>query len=104
MAQHIGLVEIDETGKVVKRSDANFALVNKALTSLDDWRDRFPWLSKIDEYGDTTFNYLQLPNVLNEIDMLKDEITSEEAKEEIKKTKDFIGSARVHKYIKFIGD
>jgi hypothetical protein len=97
MAQHIAIVQVEESGRIIKRSDASFAPVNGVLTSLGNWRERFPWLATVDEYGDTTYNYLQLPYFLDEIEQLKTEIKDE-------KIKQFIGSTQTHKYIKFIGD
>jgi hypothetical protein len=104
MAQHIGLSEIDETGTRVRDAEVNFALVNKFLTSLPGWQENYPWLSTIDEYGDTTFNHLQVPHIKSELDQLKSMAEESEAIAAIDVTINFISSIEQHKYVKFYGD
>jgi hypothetical protein len=104
MSQHIGVAEVDERNNIIAQSEANFADVQKSLTTIKGYNNKFPTLSKIDEYGNTTFNYLQLPNVVSELDSLSKIIAEPATKTEIAKIQSFIGYVKTSKYIKFIGD
>jgi len=58
------------------------------VTVLDRiWTDAdqaaFPWVTTIDPYGDTTFNYRQLRHVVEELDRLAASIGKEDERDEI---------------------
>lgn len=104
MAQHIGVLEVGELGNTIRESNINFALVNKTLTKLPEYKENFPWVATIDEYGDTIFNYLQLSYVMAELDDIKVLVKDERTLEQINLLQEFVGNIDSHKYIKFIGD
>ncbi len=104
MTQHIGIIEINEQNGIERRSNANFAIINTAITRIDNSKSKFPWLSTIDEYGDTIFNYLQLPHIVNELKEIDKTINDISVKDEIRELLVFIGNTETHKYIKFLGD
>ena len=64
------------------------------------------YLSGIDPYGDTTFNQLQLPLVLNEIRAMRAASTEPAAAEVLDQLLAYLAGAidRTHVYVKFIGD
>lgn len=63
-------------------------------------------LQFIDPYGDTTFNQIQIPKLLEEIGSLEINCWTEDERRELKSILEFIGKAKgeIHTYIKFYGD
>jgi hypothetical protein len=55
---------VDFRGKILDRIDDPTNLLHKVLPSMDEKPGHL--LSKIDWYGDTYFNYLQMPQFLSE--------------------------------------
>ena len=68
--QHIGIQLQNLKGDVFKTSEINFAEILKAVYEIQDSKVKFPWLITIDPYGDTLFNQLQLPQIINELNNL----------------------------------
>ena len=65
------------------------------------------WFIKyIDPYGDTVFNQLQLPPLINELKLLELTITVKEHLEFLRQLINFINNSqnKIHCYIKFYGD
>jgi hypothetical protein len=60
----------------------------------------------VDPYGDTTFNQLQLPILLEEIARLAKEAPDDAARGALLSLLEFLEGARdqVHTYVKFVGD
>jgi len=96
MAQHIGMILEDEDGKLIKDSKLNFQDVLDKCDVSDN-----EWLGTIDEYGNTVFNNIQIPIIINE---LKELPVEEENYTLINKFIKFLEQAEDHEYIKFIGD
>ncbi len=63
-------------------------------------------LKFIDPYGDTTFNQIQIPYLLAELEELRSGNISVEAREQLESIITFIrkSEGKVHTYIKFYGD
>jgi len=63
-------------------------------------------LQFIDPYGDTTFNQLQIPKLLEELEALRPNCHTKEEREELESIMRFIGKAKgqIHTYMKFYGD
>lgn len=76
----------------------------RILPSSDD--PTYQCLNKIDRYGDTTFNYLQTPVVIAELQRLLATVESTEARALLMKTLEYAQqvSEGNHLYLKFIGD
>ena len=80
----------------------------------DHWRYITDWsehdgtccLRFIDEYQDTTFNELQIPVLLRELELLLPKSKDSKAESELKSLLTFIRQAegQIHTYIKFYGD
>lgn len=104
MAQNIGIIRIDQQGKELERSNANFASINKALYKIDKYKEKYPWISGIDEYGYTSFNYLQVPNLISELENFQKEDVAEELTGEIETVLRDVRKIGQFEYIKFIGD
>jgi hypothetical protein len=65
------------------------------------------WLVKyIDPYGDTVFNQLQIPILIDELKAIKSATTAKEHLDFLQQLIDFIDKSqgKVHSYIKFYGD
>ena len=68
-------------------------------------KSKYPWLSTIDIYGDTVFNYLQIPNVNKELEQLKQEDgLPEKVKSEIDKFITYAQQLEQGDLLRFIGD
>lgn len=63
-------------------------------------------LQFIDQWGDTTFNQLQIPQLISELRLLLSKAELEEEQAELEATIKFIEKAKgkMHTYIKFYGD
>lgn len=96
---HIGIQLEDERGKIIESSAINYAEIGLTVN-----KDEYPWLATIDPYGDTTFNILQIKNVLEELEKLSKQYKEKEAI--IIEIISFINKINqdMHQYIKFIGD
>ena len=68
--------------------------------------ERFPYLRFVDPYGDTVFNRLQMPAVLEEMHLLRKARTEEEDRIVIDKLIELacLCQQEPHLYLKFIGD
>jgi hypothetical protein len=91
----------DERGVVIESLHDEKSLLNKLLPRGDR-----SLLSRIDPYGDTTFNRLQMDQFLSEWNELKKrEIAPDQAKHLEKiETLALRCQREVHLYLKFIGD
>lgn len=104
MAQHIGIVKIDEHNKLVEESEINFVPVINELEKLLDSRKKFPCLSSVDPYGDTIFNRVQVPFLIKELKRLQSDLTSQSLRRLINEVIKFTTKVQIHNYVKFIGD
>ena len=104
MAQHIGLELVDEDGELIIDSRINVASVMDALLEIESCKERYPWLTTIDEYGDTIFNRLQIPLVIRELTVLSSE--KPELGQVISGILHFLEQSfqDVHQFVKFVGD
>jgi len=74
----MNIVLIDCNGKFVERIDDPKNFLHKLLPPADEASDSV--LAKIDWYGDTYFNYLQIKRFLEEWDQLEKRVESSEEK------------------------
>src|SRR3989338_5207545 len=98
MAQHIGLERIDENGKLLERSNINFADFINILYKIENYKDKYPLLSYVDPYGDTFLNLLQRPDFVDELKRFINDNDLGDQQELIT----FISKIDVHQYIRFI--
>ena len=95
----------DEFGGRIDGVDDSKALINKLLPE-PGGGDDFPFLRSIDDYGDTTFNGLQMPRFLKEWASVSMKVRT--AEEQV--IFSAVGSLarrcsnEVHTYLKLIGD
>ncbi len=77
-----------------------------ALVRVLDDPDRYPRLNEIDPYGDTTFNTLQIPSVVRELDMLLDETAKLSEQQWLVDTRALAQRVQAgsHLYLKLLGD
>jgi hypothetical protein len=94
---------IDERGKVLQRFDD--PLVARLL--LDGAPDSSVCLCFIDPYGDTVFNALQLPVLLQEIRAATARSADIPARAQLRRFEQFVElaiSRQPHVYLKFVGE
>src|SRR3990167_7769379 len=72
--QHIGIRIEDETGNILKTSEFNFAEIVEVVHKTENFKVKFPWIATVDPYGDTLFNHLQVPYVLEDLAKLSENL------------------------------
>lgn len=68
MSQLINAVITNEKGEVLSSIDGNFAPIVKIAWEAGE--DTYPWLTSIDEYGNTYINTRQAVYIIKEIESL----------------------------------
>lgn len=69
--------------------------------------DKYPWLATLDPYGDTTFNRLQAPHIMAELEQLKRSATTPEEESVIDQILRLAKRCRAegpNAYLRFYGD
>lgn len=94
----------DAKGKVLETVTDESNLLHKILPGNED--SRFQSISRIDWYGDTTFNRMQMEDVIREFGRLDSRTLSPEEKEMVSEIVSLAkrGIERPHFYLKFCGD
>lgn len=66
----------------------------------------YPCLRYVDPYGDTTFNQLQMPQLLSDLERILPNCTTPDTRNHVGAMIDLVRKAtdEVHTYIKFYGD
>lgn len=103
MAQFIDVQKEEEDGKIIIKSKLNFVFIHNKLWEQNNCQYIYPWLTSINEYGNTVFNELQAPKVINELKILLEKVHDEEIKKYIRELIDFM-ILDIHEYVRFIGD
>jgi hypothetical protein len=77
-----------------------------ALARAQGFSDLYPQIGEIDPYGDTTFNRLQIPALLEELNRLLDETDRPSEQQWLIDPRDVAENcrARTHTYLKLYGD
>ena len=102
MAQNISIVKVNEHGVVLSKSEINFAPIQKVLSKITNFKEKFPMLSSIDEYGNTSFNRIQLPRLIKELSKSQNLLIGH--RDIIYALVKFIEDFNIHEYLEFIGD
>lgn len=107
--QNITVVYQDEEGKVLEQLPINFVDVFSAMPgTYEENKGKFPWAFSINPYGDTYFNVLQWPYLVEELSRLKDIVTNKNAKNIIVGIINFLHKKEVkadfHICLVFVGD
>jgi len=100
MVQHIGLQREDETGGVL----ASYAPEGLPLEVLDAAPTDSACVRFIDPYGDTVFNQLQLPVLIEELRQMGEQSNDNVLRKRLSSVVEFLASAGVHQYVRFVGD
>jgi len=101
MVQHIGLRSEREGGGVI----ANFAREGIPLEVLDLAPLDSVCLRFIDPYGDTVFNQLQIPVLIEELEELGRRSASAALRSRLDSVVAFLSASRdTHQYVRFLGD
>lgn len=93
-----------EDGKQLDVIEDPTNTLHRVLPDVD--HPSYECLNRIDWYGDTTFNYLQAPKVIAELDMLTTEERDGEAERVLNGIRELAERLRKerHVYLKFYGD
>jgi hypothetical protein len=92
----------DERGNEIARY-MDPGIVSELLAAADE---NGRCLAFIDPYGNTTFNQIQLPVLVEEIRLVRDRLSATELRERADNLLLFLRLAlgEIHTYVKFIGD
>jgi len=97
----------DAFGNIVKAKEdvsiQGFLMLIANNISESDLKRTF-CLQFIDPYGDTTFNYIQIPVLLSELRVLLENCQTKEEKVKIHSIINFILNDGIGYYVKFFGD
>jgi hypothetical protein len=105
IVQHIGIVKLNESGEILEIFDVNFAdIVNTLFEFNENFKKEYPWISTIDPYGDTIFNRIQIPFVLEDLTKLQKDNQKLLKEDFIEKMINSLKKVDTHEYVKFIGD
>lgn len=104
MAQSINIRKITGSDDLVQNFDTNFVPIANYVNQSKEKFAQYPWLSSIDEYGNTVINRLQSVHVIAELQSLLDDSLDEELNQTTNGVVDILKTIGVHEYIKFIGD
>ncbi len=102
--QHIKFGKFTENSTTLEWCDINFAHITYAMAEMDEFRNKYPWLSTIDEFGNTVLNSLQIPLVIKDLENLDNEVQNPKLTIMIQKAIALMKTAGRSDYIKFIGD
>ena len=98
----------NEKGEILEHFNINFAdIYLYVLEAFPDRYSTYPWLEGIDEYGDTFFNFKQIPHVITELEKLRIDLRNhkfENLDESIIEVMSILKRVKQHIYIRFIGD
>ena len=96
------LEDIHGTNRKGSVADA-YGGLNRCLPIEDN---SFPLLRYVDPYGNTVFNHLQMPQLLEEIDLLIGRCADEESKGLLENVRELAEKCRKsnHLYLRFRGD
>ncbi len=101
--QNIRIQLEDEKGQSIENSEVNFADVVGHLWESNQINS-YPWISGIDPYENTLFNKSQVPHVIKELELVKEQATDEDVVKAIVETIELMKKVSDHTYMKFIGD
>ena len=79
--------------------------MDKIMTSLEDpFNPEYPFLTTIDEYDNTFYNWYQVLKLVKELERVAEEDEDIEFKESVTKVIEYLSTASNLEYICFIGD
>ncbi len=102
--QHVDVLRLDESGRILEHAEINFARVLNILYKIDDYQNQYPWIATIDPYGNTVVSSMQAQLVIDDLNKLQRDQQDPSLKEVIGKLIIVLESIDVHEYIKFMGD
>jgi len=101
---------INEQFEVLNYYEGNFRdiydhYMKKTMTSLKDpYNPKYPFLTCIDEYDNTFFNWVQIPKLVQELEKLANEDTDNEFKKAVQNVSEYLNKIQSLQYIQFMGD
>jgi len=107
---NISIALINERHEILSYYKGSFRDVydhymEKIMTSLEDpFNPEYPFLTTIDEYDNTFYNWYQVLKLIKELERLADEDKDTEFKNAVTKVIEYLNTATSLHYIHFIGD
>lgn len=99
----IGVELQDERGGTIARLDDPWGLVNDIVASVEDDASS-AYLRCIDPYGDTVFNRLQVPLLIEELERVSAWKANTKLRDDLVRFAQRVVDEGPHLYLKFIGD
>jgi hypothetical protein len=94
------LQNIDGTNRIGSVVDP-YGGLNRCLPLGDQ---SFPLLQFVDPYGNAVFNHLQMPQLLEELQLLRSRCPDQELQSLLEKIRDLAEQCTHHLYLRFVGD
>jgi len=108
--EHIGIRLINEQFRVVSDYDGNFRdiydhYMKKIITTLQDpYNPEYPFLTTIDEYDNTFYNWYQVIKLVKELERFAEKDEDVEFKNAVIKVIEYLNTASSLHYIQLMGD
>ncbi len=103
MANRIELYEQTDDGEVTRTSGLNYGLVWDVMWHIEGGTTTYPWLYKIDGNGTTVFDDGSVPEILKELELLKQKVENNAIINEINSTIQFVSNKQRGTMIRFGG-
>jgi hypothetical protein len=101
MAQLINMAITDNEGNIEKELEGNFAPIMPIAYGIGE--DKLPWVTSIDEYGNTYINRTQAEHLIKELETLSASVPPEH-QPTIRNLLAALKGIEVHTLIAFYGD
>lgn len=82
----------NEGGAKIKTWEGHIGQIYGEVLKFEEENNAFPWISSIDPYGDTTYNYLQIQHVSKELEQLSERLQDESLKSQVKSLISFLSN------------
>lgn len=102
--ENIEVQLVDYRLKVLGRSDQNFRNIHDHVIDKCWGNPAYPFVSTIDPYSYTLFNSLQVPLLVQELELLASEDDDADFKKAVGDLIEYINVNPVHNFIRFMGD
>jgi hypothetical protein len=109
-SEHIGIRLLSDQFEVLSNYDGNFKdvyahIIDKIQKSLEDpFNPSYPFLTTIDEYDNTFYNWYQVLKLTNELKQLANNDEDVEFKSAVEKVVEYLNTTSSLRYIQFVGD
>ena len=103
-SQFIEIQKVSEENDTLLQVDFSFLPFVRYAYQADNAKEKYPWITSVDEYGNTYINYIQRDYFVDELNALKHDIDDAETLTNLEKMVEIFNQQANHQYIKLLGD